>query len=318
MSEKYNQNSLESKVDLKAIISSILKHKVVIVVITILVTIASFAYSYSTKYTTYTTQMDIVVNVPSFVLTEYESFPLNIKNNKQFMELIKSNSVILDVKEKLTLEESISSIRSRISYSTTTSTNDDTVFVVNVTGSNSDNSYELALALYESFYNYVDVYTKESAITYFINNYDIELRNATTELSSTNSKLERLIQLEESNQSQSETVINEIARDINSLKLEINMQEYKIARYETYLEQLNIDRENVNAYYETGDTTILENSSVSVIEPYIQRLSQPVPPQAVVHDSTLRNTMVGVIAGLLMGVMLALFIEYWNESDNLN
>ena len=314
MSQNNNQEYIEDTIDLRELILSLWRHKILIIIVTLAVTIGAFGYSFSQKHTTYSTRMDIVINIPSTIKTEYSEYPLNIKRNPQYIELIKSNAVLLMVQEDLGLEGSINSLKSRISYTSDTSIENNTTFVVNVSGSSSKSSHELALSLYDNFYEYVDVYTKESATTYFINLYELQLKNATTELSKERLDLEFLLEARESNQDQSATIIESITNNINRTEQAVHDLEVQTAQYATYLDQLGTDKANIETYHSTGDFSVLEDNSISIVEPFIQLLSTPLPPEGVVHDSTKTNTVIGAVAGLMLGVMVALFIEFWNNS----
>ena len=79
---------------------------------------------------------------------------------------------------------------------------------------------------------------RKSATTYFINLYELQLKNATTELNKERLDLEFLLEARESNQDQSATIIESITNNINRTEQAVHDLEVQTAQYATYLDQL--------------------------------------------------------------------------------
>ena len=93
--------------------------------------------------------------------------------------------------------------------------------------------------------------------------------------------LEFLLEARESNQDQSATIIESITNNINRTEQAVHDLEVQTAQYATYLDQLGTDKANIETYHSTGDFSVVEDNSISIVEPFIQLLSTPLPPEGV-------------------------------------
>lgn len=346
-----NQNKIqyyEDEIDLRELLIALWKRKKMIISLTLVVAILSGMFSMFVISPVFDTKLNIVINMPETYTTRYGEYKLPITTNDQYINLITSNDVLINTIRDMeyNLDEiSVEKLKEGITISspdvkTNTVQNS---FEVTVSADNPEESLKLAQTLYENYLEFMDVMTKERSVSFFINDFSMEIKAMENQLDSVkeilnkneellaatpqtiakgNASLE--IQTQLTNNSDYVVPVDtinpnyiKIENDIIENKQTINNIENIIRLNNRYLDELNKENAALNKYYETGQAEKLESSVIGVVETSVYLPSPPVAPTQKTSPSNALNTIIGAVIGGMLGVMVALFREYWfKEEDN--
>lgn len=344
-----NQNNIqyyEDEIDLRELIMALWKRKKMIISLTLVVAILAGMFSVFVLSPVYDTKLNIVISMPETYTTRYGEYKLPITTNDQYIKLITSNDVLLNTIRDMEYnheEVSVDSLKKRIAVgSVETKTNTvQNSFEVTVSADNPEESLKLAQTLYDNYIEFMDVMTKERAISYFINDFSMEIKTQENQLDSFKEilrKNEELLaatpqtivkgnanmEIQTQLTSNSDYVVPvdtvnpnyiKIENDIIGNKQAINDIENKIRLNSRYLEELNKEKSALIKYYETGQAEKLESSVIGVVETSVYLPSLPVAPTQKTSPSNALNTIIGAVIGGMLGVMVALFMEYWFKEE---
>lgn len=339
-----NQNNAqyyEGEIDLRELIMALLKRKKMIISLTLVVAIIAGMFSMFILSPVYDAKLNIIISMPEAYDTRYGDYKLPITTNQQYINLIKSNDVLINTMNDMeySLEEvSLDSIKKRITVAENDAkTGNVNTFEVIVSADNPEESLKLAQSLYSNYLDFLDAMTKERAVNYYINHFNVELKSLENTLNSEKEilkKNEELLaqtsQVIKSGQANIEiqTQLNETSDYVvpvdsvnpNYIKLEndivenkqfINSIENTMRMNNQYVEELEVERTAINKYYRTGQAEKLESSVIGVVETYVYLPSPPVVPTQKTSPSNALNTVIGAVLGGMLGVMVALVKEYW-------
>ncbi len=107
-----------------------------------------------------------------------------------------------------------------------------------------------------------------------------------------------------------------IENDIIQNKQNINSIESSINKTMEYIDELNVEKQAVSKYYNNGRTEKLETSVIGIVENNVYLASQPAIPTQKSSPNNSLNTVIGAVLGGMIGVMAALFMEYWFKKEN--
>ncbi len=337
-----NQNNVqyyEDEIDLRELIMALWKRKKMIICFTLIAAILAGMFSMFILSPVYNTKLNIVISMPEIYTTRYGEYKLPISSNEQYINLIVSNDVLTKSIEKMGYEDvSIEGLKKRI----TIGKNDakagtvQNSFEVTVSANNPEESLKLAQTLYSNYLDFLDSMTKERAVDYYISQFSIALKALENQLDTEKEKLkgnEELlaqtpqlisgktnIEIQTQLSSNSNYVIPVEAVNPNYIKLEndivvskqlINSMENDIRKNTQYLKELELEKQAIYKYYRTGESQTLEASVIGVVGTSVYLPSPPVAPTQKTSPSNALNTAIGAVLGGMLGVMVALFQEYW-------
>lgn len=340
-----NQNNIqyyEDEIDLRELIMALWTRKKMIISLTLIIAMLAAVFSKFVLSPVYETKLNIVISMPEVYKTRYGDFKLPLTTNEQYINLIISNDVLIHTRKDMgynSADVSIENMRKKISIgkSDTKSGTVQNSFDITVSSDNPQESLKLAQILYSNYLDFIDAMTKERAISYYNNNFMIELRSLKNELDRNKEILKKNqellaetpqvisagkanIEIQTQLNGNSDYVVPIDTVNPNYIKIENNIIENKqtinniensMRLYNNYLEEIDIEKQAINKYYRTGEAEILESSLISVIETNVYLPSPPVAPTQKTSPSNSLNTAIGAVLGGMLGVMIALFQEYW-------
>ncbi|MGI6570624.1 MAG: Wzz/FepE/Etk N-terminal domain-containing protein [Caldicoprobacterales bacterium] len=341
MSEISNDvKAYEDEIDLRELFAAIWKNRYIILSLALIAALLAGLYSMFLVTPVYHTKLEIVINMPDELYTRFGNYTLPITSNDQYIGLITSNTVLLNTIADMGYDEgtSIESIGSRISINSTANSGKNNIFGVTVSASSPQESLKLAETLFDNYVEFIDVMTKQKAVEYFYNYYSTELLSLENTLKSNQELLKKneellamtsktihqkeAMQEIEENLLDSidyivlENVINqnyvEIEKKIIELQQAIYSIEDAIRLNNEYLTQLDEEKELIDRYYETGsEDESIQPSLIGVTETSIYLPSKPVAPNRKSSPSNSRNAVIGLAAGLMLGLITAYVKEFW-------
>lgn len=340
-----NQNNVqyyEDEIDLRELIMALWKRKKMIISLTLIVAILAGMFSIFVLSPVYDAKLNIIISMPEKYNTRYGEYTLPITSNEQYINLIRSNDILIKTiedmgysSEEVSLEELQKNIKiGKLEPKTGTVQNS---FDVTVSADNPEESLKLAQTLYRNYLDFMDAMTKERVVSYYDNYYNVQLKALEKSLEiakETLKKNEELLsqtpqiiaagkgnlEIQTPLNSNSDYVIPIDAVNPNYIKIEndiienkqsINDIENTMKMYNGYLEELDVERQAINKYYRKGESERLESTLRGVVETSVYLPSPPVAPTQKTSPSNAMNTVIGAVIGGMVGVMIALIQEYW-------
>lgn len=180
---KENQNNIQyydDEIDLRELIMALWKRKKMIIAFTLVVAILAASFSMFILSPVYETNLNIIISMPEIYNTRYGEYKLPITTNEQYINLIRSNDVLINTIKDMgydTEEISVAKLNKRITVITsdTKANTVQNIFTVTVTADNPEESLKLAQSLYENYIEFMDVMVKERTINYYIGHFNVEL-----------------------------------------------------------------------------------------------------------------------------------------------
>lgn len=343
-----NSNNIqyyEDEIDLRELIMALWKRKTMIIAFTLIAAILAALFSMFMISPVYETNLNIIISMPDTYTTRYGDYKLPITSNEQYINLVNSNDVLINTIKDMgyDLEEmSVSGLNKRISVTKPDAkSTGQNLFTITVTADNPEESLKLAQSLQENYIEFMDAMVKERTIKHYINYFNVELITLNNSLDVANATLannEELLSqtpktLNANSSIEIQSILNDnsnyivpietanpnyikIDNDIIQNKQNINSIENNIDKCMKYLDELEVEKELVNKYYETGKSEKLMTSVISIVENNIYLSSPPVIPTNKTSPSNALNTAIGAVLGGMLGVMTALFMEYWFKKED--
>lgn len=337
-----NQNKVQNskeEVGLNDIIMTLWRQKVVIISITIIIAMLTGIISIFVLSPVYQSKLHIVINMPEIFTSRYGEYELPITTNQQYINLIKSNDVLHKtisdmgyINGEVALEDLQDDIA--INAPSTTTNTEQNSFEVIISSNNPQNALKLSEVLYDNYIGFLDAMIKEREVIYFYDSHSVKLKTLETMLKSkkeilkyneellaatpqTINQKEAIGEIDKLNTNDYvvlENVINpnytQIENNIIVNKQSINEDENMIKVYNKYLDELNVEKEAINKYKETGKIDTLGTSIESVVNTSVYLPSQPAAPTRKTSPSNTRNIIIGGFLGGMIGVLVALTRKY--------
>ncbi len=339
-----NENNVqyhEDEIDLKELIMALWKRKRMIVSFTLIVAIVAGIFSIFILSPVYKTSLNIVISMPETFHTKYGEYELPISTNEQYINLITSNDVLINTIKDMGYDSdkiSIEKLNKRIEIEKYEA-NSDTVrnsFMVTVSADNPEEVLKLAQSLFKNYIIFMDVMTKERAVNYYSEFYNIELKSLQNSLDVVMATLknneELLVKtpsiiggvksnvgIQSQLNSNSDYVVPVDVANPNYIKIENDIVQNKqsiygiettMKKYEQYIEELSVEKQAINKYYETGRVEKLISDITGVVETNVYLPSPPVAPTKKTSPRNALNIAIGSVIGGILGVMTALAKEY--------
>ncbi|WP_069999279.1 Wzz/FepE/Etk N-terminal domain-containing protein [Cellulosilyticum sp. I15G10I2] len=346
MSEnELNVQHYEDEIDLRELILTLWKQKHVIISTTLIATILAGLFSVFILSPVYDTRLNIVINMPEIYNTRYGEYKLPITTNEQYINLIKSNDVLINTISQMgykASEVSVDDLRKKIAIGQVTAKADavQNSFDITVSASTPQESLKLAQTLYDNYIEFLNVMTKERAVGYYYNNFNVELKKMQISLKSNQELLKKneelLAQIPQTiDQKEAikeiasgsantshfvvlENIINpnytKVENDIILNKQTINGIEDSIRMHNEYLAELDSEKQAITKYYEDGKIGQLESSLIGVVKTSVYLPSPPVAPTQKTSPRNALNVAIGIVLGGMLGVMIV-FVREWFKKD---
>jgi capsular polysaccharide biosynthesis protein len=338
--QNYEQNSAD-EIDLRDLFLTFWRQKVLIISITLIVAILTGLFSVFVLSPVYNSKLNIVISMPETYKTRFGEYTLPITTNQQYMKLITSNNVVLNTMKDLEYssgEVTLEDLKDRITIGSiiTTEGIEQNSFDVTVSADNPQEAQKFAEALYENYVEFLDVMTKERAVTYYYDKYSTDIKSLKislesdkeilkkneellAETSQTINQKEAMQEIQSQNNESDfvvlENIINpnytKIENDIILNKQLIYTDENFISVYTDYLEELDIEKQAIAKYYETGNTEKLESNIIGIVNTSVYLPSPPAAPTRKTSPSNAKNVVIGGFLGGMIGVLSALIKNYW-------
>jgi capsular polysaccharide biosynthesis protein len=336
-----NIQSYEDEIDLRELILALWRQKAIIISMTLVFAIVAGIFGMFIKSPVYETNMNIVISIPETYVTRYGEYKLPISSNGDYFKLIKSNDVVANTINDMgydTNEVTIENLKDRITLGdiTTTAGVVQNSFNVTVSADNPEESLQLAENLYENYIDFMDVMMKERAISYYYNDFTVQIKTLENTLAKTqeilkeNEKLlantpQTINQKEAAKELQagvSDYIILENIINPNYTTLEGKIIENKqllietqssIDQYAKYLEELDVEKAALDNYYASGKAGKMESSIMDLVDVSIYQPSVPVAPTRSSGMGTVMYLAIGGVLGGMLSVMIALFRAYWRK-----
>lgn len=336
-----NIQSYEDEIDLRELILALWRQKSIIISITMVFAIVAGIFGMFIKSPVYETNMNIVISIPETYVTRYGEYKLPISSNGDYFKLIKGNDVIANTINDMgydTNEVTIENLKDRITLGdiTTTAGVVQNSFYVTVSADTPEESLQLAENLYENYINFMDVMMKERAISYYYNDFTVQIKTLENTLAKTqeilkeNEKLladtpQTINQKEAAKELQagvSDYIILENIINPNYTTLEGKIIENKqllietqssIDQYAKYLEELDVEKTALDKYYASGKAGKMESSIMDLVDVSIYQPSVPVAPTRSSGMGTVMYLAIGGVLGGMLSVIIVLFRAYWRK-----
>ena len=338
-----NQNNVlqhvDDEIDLRELIMVFWRQRKLIITITLIAAILTGLFSMFVLSPVYDTKLNIVINMPEKYNTRYGEYTLPITTNEQYIELIKSNDVLANTirdMEYMDGEVTIEDFKESISIGkveTKTGVTQNS-FDITVSADDAQESLKLAKTLYNNYIEFMDVMTKERAISFYYNDFSVQLKSLNNTLDKTKRILEKNEELlaqtpQTINQKEAmqaiqgntseyvvlENIINpnytKIESDVIANKQSIINIESSINLFNDYLEEITSEKVTMAKYYDTGSATKLESSIIGVVETSVYLPSPPVAPTKKTSPSNTRNVALGTVLGAMIAIMVVFIKDYW-------
>lgn len=340
----------EDEISLKELIIALVKNWKLIAAITLACVLIASGYLFLVADEVYEATIEGTISVPESASTRYGSYSLPTTNKMDYLNMIKSNSVVAKTLNDLELEEASDS---GFSNSITIETEEDsTRFSLIVTGPSPDAAILRINTLVENYLQEIKVYFKENAINKFISALNrrqdtlletkeynemhlVQLEEDFTDVSPviTLQKLmssdplyaaeiakDRGIRLEDVNDEMMyEEVINphysEIQGEIIGLRKSLQNIERSLKRDGEHLEELKSEKVKIDRYHQTGDFTDAHLEVMDVINSNIQFASSPSYNDSPIEPRKLLILAISLVLGGMLGVFAAFFKEYWENAE---
>ncbi|MBU5331140.1 hypothetical protein KQI61_02950 [Anaerocolumna aminovalerica] len=343
MNESHNNiQQYEEGMDLRELIMVLWKRKIMIISVTLIIAILAAFFSKFVLLPVFDTNLNIVISMPETYITRYGEYRLPISTNGEYINLIKSNDVIVNTIKDMSYDDtqkvSVQDLKGRITIGEI-STNANMVqnsFTVTVSANNPEESLKLAQHLYQNYIDFMDVMMKDRAVSYYSNDFTVQIESLENELSKTREVLakdeellantpETINQKAAASELKGDTtnfVVLENIINPNYTALEASIIENKqlifdlessIELYKGYIEELKVEQAALDKYYLSGKTGKIESSIMDVVEVSIYQPSEPVAPTHKSSPSTLMNTVIGGVLGGMLSVFIVLFKAYWKK-----
>jgi capsular polysaccharide biosynthesis protein len=333
---------VEDEISLKELILVLWKRKVMIISIAMIFALLAGVLSLFVISPVYNTKLNIIVSMPENYQTRYGGYKLPLTTNEQYAQLFTSNDVLVRTIRDLKLVDkmSVEDLKNKISIqnSSKDAPNGNT-FEITVSSNNPDVSLELAKTLYSNYVDFLDIMVNEQVVTYFYNNFSVELitlensLNREQQILKTNEELISQTKMELGTNNAGIGIVEQLGGDgnyvvpvhtinPNYIKLETDIINNKqainnlvntIDRNKKYIAELEKEKQAIQEFYDTGKEDTLKLNLISIIESNVSMPSLPIVPSVKTSPSTVVNVAIGTMLGGMLGIMIALCQWYWRK-----
>jgi len=138
---------MESEISLRSLLMVFWKKKYSIISITMIFAILAGIISVFFIAPVYDTNVEIVISMPETYHTRYGDYTLPLSTNDQYLQLLKSNEVLLNTMKDMQLTEEVTAKQLSDRIAIIAADKDSTSFTFTVSGPNPEESLRLANTL---------------------------------------------------------------------------------------------------------------------------------------------------------------------------
>lgn len=321
-----SQQDCCDEIELKELFFCLWRNKVMIIILTLLFAIVTFLFSKFVIKPVFKANVDIIIDMPESINTNYGGYSLVMSSNDQYINLIKSNTVLTNTIKDINIDDiNLDSLRKNISIS-----KDDkkpNLFSIEVKANSPKNSYIIANSLYKNYMEFVTSMINNVCIDNFYNHFNTIINQKNISLEKAKETLENNIKL--LNTIDKTYSIDEIL-DLDNLKLKsiilaspintnytkveldilnnkqsINSISNDIALYETYLKELKVFKQNFKNKDDNA-SWLIQLEGIHIVKP-----CDIIVPTKKISPRNALNTAIGGILGLMLSIFIALIKTYW-------
>jgi capsular polysaccharide biosynthesis protein len=342
------ENKINDEISLKEIILTIISNwkSIIICIVVSIILVAAYLIGFTNPI--YESRISGIINIPETVESKYGIYTFPSTNKMDYINVVTDHEVISKAKEILNLKAGIDGIRSQVTVESETDSNEFTIIVKSNTP---ENAQILAKTLSDLLIDELSLRYKENAIAAFKRDLDVEGKQLEENLKMNQSllsfheenlsKIEPVITLKKlitSNPTLAAEVAKQRGIDITNLSSEVMFEEYinpnytefelvvietktlintinaSIEKNKNYIDKLEKESQAMQIYKSSGDSSKLQSSTLDIIRSKISIQSSasysdtPVSPRIMLYVAT------AVTLGLLFGIFVALFKNYWKTA----
>ncbi len=336
-SNQQQDDFMENEISLRDLLMTLWKRKYSIIAMTMVFAIVAGIISVFFIPPVYDTNADIVINMPESHLTRYGEYILPLSTDVQYLQLLKSNEVLSNTIEDMQYEKKITASQLSDRISIKVGDKESNSFTFTVSAGTSEESLRLANILYDNYIEFVDTMLKERMISYFYNNFSVELvtlkNSLEKEEAALNENQKLLAQITKEYETANLDIIDYLGKDGNYIlpedminpnyirvesdlidnQQEVNDLTYSIDTTEKYLSQIEEEKKAIENYYKNGKIEPVTIGLISMVDSNIYMPSGLVAPTQKTSPSNAKNVVIGAALGGMLGAFMALFRAYWKN-----
>ena len=332
-----HSDHMEGEISLRNLLMVFWKKKYSIISITMIFAILTGIISVFLIAPVYDTKVEVVISMPETYYTRYGEYKLPISTKDQYLQLLKTNDVLLNTIKDMQFTENVSIKQLSERITIIAQDKDTTSFTFTVSGPNPEESLRLANTLFDNYIRFVDNMLKERTIYYFYDNFTVELINLENALTKEQEALkmnqELLSQITKDYKTVNLEVIDYLGKngsyilpedtvnpnyikvetDVISNQQSINYLTSTIDITKKQLSQLEEEKKAIENYYKNGKAGGISVNLVSIVDSNIYLPSELVAPTQKTSPSNAKNVVIGTVLGGMIGVFVVLAQAYWKN-----
>lgn len=311
-----NNLNNEEGISMKELIIALLKSWKLIIVITLIVSIIGGIYTFVIVKPTYESEVEGTILIPLTTETKYGFYTFPTTNIQNYIEVAKSKIVLKKTISELQLEFSIDDLKNIVS---TSSDKDTEYFSIRITAGTPLEAQRLLQTLTAFFIEELNMIYKEKAVEQFILNFNEQeqiIEEQMIILSQNLEKTENMLLPQKP--LLSEGVINPVYQmlqtEIFAIKLQLEKFEITDTRNKMMLSELEVEKENILAYYKEDDTTAVKDDVLNIIKSRVRIDKEPLLPEKPVAPRKMVIFAIFITLGVLLSLLIALFKVFWKTN----
>ncbi|MBV1756885.1 MAG: hypothetical protein KMY55_03485 [Dethiosulfatibacter sp.] len=339
----------EDEISLKELIMALVNNWKLIAVFIVVAAVLAVGYVQIIADDVYESSIEGIISVPETTSTRFGMYTYPTINKMDYLNEVYSNAMFQKFVEKMELEEaSVEGFRSSITIETEEKSSR---FVIKISGKSPEDAMNRLVVLSNLFLEEVQMKYKDSAIKYFIREYNVMAKQLEETLLNQQKQLVELetefddvspvitlqklvtsdpvyaaelaksrgISIDDlSGEKMLQEEINPhylaIQGNIIDLRKVIQNTEREIEKNLRYTDELRNEHDAVQTYLLTGDSSNTTEDMLNVMESTLQMSVQPSLPRSPIAPRKALTLAIALVLGGMMGVFAAFFKEYWKNS----
>ncbi len=336
------------EISLKELILTLIKSWRILIICIVVAIMLAATYLIGFTKPIYESSISGIINIPETVESKYGIYTFPSTNKMDYINVVTDHEVISKAKEVLNSQASIDGIRSQVTVESEAESNEFTIIVKSDTP---ENAQILAKTLSDLLIDELSLRYKDNAIASFKRDLDVEGKQLEEDLKMNQtllsfheenlSKIEPVITLKKlitSNPTLATDIAKQRGIDITNLTNEVMFEEYinpnytefelvvietktlintinaAIEKNKKYTEELEKESQAMQLYKSSGDSSKLQSSTLDLIRSKISIQGSASYSDTPVSPNKMLIVATALTLGLLFGVFVALFKNYWKTS----
>ena len=342
------ETNYTDEISLKELILNLIDYKRLIIVITLVSVLLGMLYAFVIKDELYEASVDGTILISESATSKYGTFTFPSTLKEDYLDVIKSEEVLSNVKLKLDLKISTEQLRNKISISTT---DDSSNFTISVKDSDHQFAKVILNELTEAYINSINMKYKHLAVDTFERDYFVQIRSITELIDKKTIEIEglqkqlseispviTLKKLVSSDSSLLLKIAEEKGRAIEDLSDEMMLEEIENPNYITLeqtlinaqtdltslqtsmeqnqklLDELKEEKEAIEEYYSNGTVETLDEGSLEFMKSRINMSSYFGTSENPVEPNKMLIVAISGFLGVMLGLFVAFFKGYWKNN----